>query len=349
MITLRTNLPTLDELPHVTPVLSESKLWQGLVQYNCKTGSLVQTSSGDILAAWYGAESATEGNTALWVARLTAGKWSIPTLVRKFEGRNVWNPVFVKKADGNLALFFRVYQPEGDDTHRYKRNFTYYLMHSNDEGKSWSKEVKLPEGITGATKSLPLVLSDRSWLVPSSVPLENDNHRALLLHTLDEGKNWTTYEPIVREDGTEQMTEPVLVQTKDKVVHIFLRDRQKQEEKRRVMHATFDLSTKKASVAVPTNIENPDSGVDVISLPDGRLLMAANPTTKEKSPLSLLVSSDNGVRWERVLDLEQGRGNFSQPSLLLASDGKIHVLYSYWHQENGEKNIKHLVLCTEKL
>jgi predicted neuraminidase len=344
MIHLETTNPTQTEIQNPTPIVAEHKLWPAAVQHNCKTGSLVETASGDILAAWYGAEGTTHGNTALWTARFTAGKWQQPELVRKYEGQNVWNPVFVKKADGNLALFFRTYHPEGDDTHRYKRTFTYSILHSSDDGKNWSEDTKLPEGITGASKCSPLILSDTSWLVPSSVPLDNENHRAVLLHTADEGKNWTTYEPILREDATEQMTEPCLVQTKDKTIHIFLRDRQKQEENRRVMHATFDLTTKKVSVATATNVENPDTGIDVVSLPPGRLLMAANPCTKGRSPLSLLISSDNGANWEKFVDLETGKGSFSQPALLLARDGKLHAIYSFWHNASHEKNIKHLVI-----
>jgi predicted neuraminidase len=196
---------------------------------------------------------------------------------------------------------------------------------------------------------MPLLLDDGRWLIPSSQPISKDEHHSYLLITDDGLRSWKKLGPILREDGQSKSTEPSLVQTQDKIVHIFMRNRQKEDATRRVLHAQFDPRTDELFVAKPTDVANPDSGVDALALPDGRLVMAANPQTKGRSPLSLLVSTDGGNRWKEVLLLEKGQGDFSQPALLLDSNKKLHVLYSFWSKETQEKNIKHLIIDTARL
>lgn len=335
--------PAQDSTVRTSAVIYEAKIWRGKVQHNCKTGTLVQTTSGDILASWYGGETSEKGYTELWTARYSAGKWGEPVPTFKRDGHNLWNPVFFKTEDGSLALFCRTYKPVGEDTHSYKRDFTHHVMYSKDDGRTWQDHGTLKD-ISGPTKCTPLLLRDKSWLIPSSEPGDNAQHNSWLMHTKDRGKTWTKIGPILRKDGRGETTEPSLVQTSDKVVHVFLRNRQKAEEARFVLLAQFDPEQKALSIAKPTNVPNPDSGVDAVALPDGRLLMAANPCSKGKSPLSLLLSTDNGQSWKTLFNLQEGTGDFTQPALLLANDGKLHVIYSFWSKETEEKNIKHLII-----
>jgi len=71
-----------------------------------------------------------------------------------------------------------------------------------------------------------------------------------------------------------------------------------------------------------------------------------------RAPMSLAVSDDAGASWPHRLDLDDGSGwclsnnsrdgvnrEFSYPSVLQASDGTVHVAYTYWRQA-----IKHVRL-----
>jgi len=40
-------------------------------------------------------------------------------------------------------------------------------------------------------------------------------------------------------------------------------------------------------------------------------------------------SVDSGQRWEKPLDLETNPGEYSYPSVIQASDGLIHVTYTF--------------------
>ena len=51
--------------------------------------------------------------------------------------------------------------------------------------------------------------------------------------------------------------------------------------------------------------------------------------SKRHTPLSPLLSSDEGHTCHRWLDVETGPGEFSYPALLQADDGTIHVVYTY--------------------
>eukprot|EP00951_Prasinocladus_malaysianus_P031512 scaffold302389_cov27-Prasinocladus_malaysianus.AAC.1 len=57
--------------------------------------------------------------------------------------------------------------------------------------------------------------------------------------------------------------------------------------------------------AVRTNLPCPNTGIDVVRLRDGRLLIAFNDSMRTKyaarTKLALAVSSNDGLTWERVL------------------------------------------------
>ena len=85
------------------------------------------------------------------------------------------------------------------------------------------------------------------------------------------------------------------------------------------------------SPAVPTDIPNNNSGIDITKLSDGRLILVHNPVEKNwgaRSPLSISVSEDNGKTFERLYDLEKGPGEFSYPAIV-SQQNEIYVTYTY--------------------
>jgi predicted neuraminidase len=105
-----------------------------------------------------------------------------------------------------------------------------------------------------------------------------------------------------------------------------------------VCTASSDDYGRSWSPASPTDIPNPNSGLDAVRLPDGRIVLACNPTRKGRTPLSLLVSEDNGVTWPWRKDLETEAGEYSYPSVIQAADGQVHGVYTY-----RRKQIRHFV------
>jgi predicted neuraminidase len=80
-------------------------------------------------------------------------------------------------------------------------------------------------------------------------------------------------------------------------------------------------------IAVP----NPNSGIDVVRLKDGRFIMVYNDTPRGRTPLNLAVSRD-GENFTRFHDLETDAGEYSYPSMIDGSDGSLHITYT-WRRE----------------
>ncbi len=77
------------------------------------------------------------------------------------------------------------------------------------------------------------------------------------------------------------------------------------------------------------DVPNPNSGLDATRLADGRIALVCNPVTSGRSPLSLLISEDNGETFPVRVDLETRPGEYSYPSILQTRDGSLHVVATY--------------------
>ena len=94
-----------------------------------------------------------------------------------------------------------------------------------------------------------------------------------------------------------------------------------------------------------TELPNPNSGTDAVTLRDGRHLLIYNHNDKPKgrTPLNLAVSTDGKV-WEAALVLEREPGEYSYPAIIQASDGLVHATYT-WKREK----IRHVVVDPARL
>jgi predicted neuraminidase len=104
----------------------------------------------------------------------------------------------------------------------------------------------------------------------------------------------------------------------------------------------------------PMVLPNPNSGIDGVTLADGRQLLVYNHSTrnqpgmghKGRGILNVALSRD-GKKWQAalVLDYEDRQGRqFSYPSVIQTADGLVHIVYT-WHRER----IRHVVLDPAKL
>ena len=88
------------------------------------------------------------------------------------------------------------------------------------------------------------------------------------------------------------------------------------------------------------DLPNPNSGIDAVTLADGRFLLVYNHT------LNVAVSSD-GRNWQAALVLENEGGDhpgFSYPAVIQTADGLVHVTYTW-----KRTRIRHVVIDPRKL
>ena len=92
-----------------------------------------------------------------------------------------------------------------------------------------------------------------------------------------------------------------------------------------------------------TDLPNPNSGIDAVTLADGRHLLVYNHTSRGRSPLNVAVSED-GVKWQAALILESEPGEYSYPAVIQSADGLVHITYTWKRRE-----VKHVVVDPAKL
>ncbi|HCO84819.1 MAG TPA: sialidase [Arenibacter sp.] len=306
--------------------------------------STVEVSNGTVIASWFGGTEEKNDDVGIWVSRKTGGSWSTPKEVVngvQEDGSRYpcWNPVLFKPKDQPLILFYKVGPSPTEWWGLY--------MTSNDDGKTWSKPIHLPEGILGPIKNQPIQLANGEILSPSSTEDDTDGWKIHLELSSDNGKTWSKTQPL--NDGKEfGAIQPVVLNYGNGKLQLL--SRTENELVTQNWSSDYGITWSKMTA---TSLPNPNSGIDGVSLKDGRQLLVYNPTGKnwgDRVPLSLALSND-GTNWKRVLDLEPLRENtdkegeeYSYPTMIQAPDGKVHIVYTW-----NRKTVKYIVLDPQKL
>jgi predicted neuraminidase len=209
------------------------------------------------------------------------------------------------------------------------------LTSSTDGGVTWAEPQRLPAGILGPIKNKPVQLSNGDILCGSST--ENHGWQVHFEWTKDLGKTWEKTEAI--NDGKEiGAIQPSILFHKNGRLQAIVRTRQ-----RRIFEVWSEDNGKTWSEMKATNLPNPNSGIDAVTLRDGRQLLVYNHTTKGRSPLNVAVSED-GRDWQAALVLENEPGEYSYPAVIQSKDGLVHITYTWKRVQ-----IRHVVIDPAKL
>lgn len=305
---------------------------------SCHASTIVELRNGDLLSAWFGGTAEGNPDVAIWASRRTADRWSAPFLLVREANTPTWNPVLFHSKDGRLWLYYKF--GAGPSTWRASRMF------STDEGKTWSQPECLPEGILGPIKDKPLVLDDGTIVSGSSVEtLQSWN--VLIERSTDNGITWAKFGPITVplkqvKSGDRDFTiapvansassttpygiiQPAIVSLSGNHLRFYARSTSNIGF---ICVADSSDSGVTWTHARPTNIPNPNSGIDAVKLRDGRIILVYNNTRTGRTPLNLAVSTD-GEHFKIFATLESESGEFSYPAIIQGSDGDLHLTYTW--------------------
>ena len=304
----------------------------------CHASTLVSLSHNKILAAWFGGSHEGAKDVCIWISQRENGKWTAPVLVATGIINDTlryptWNPVLFKDRSGILHLYYKV----GPSP----REWWGMEMNSNDDGLTWSRPVRLAEGILGPIKNKPIQLKDGTILSGSSI----ETTQKWMVHMERSEDNGITWNNIpVDHAALFNVIQPTIVTHKDGRLQILCRSKEGA-----VVQAWSSDNGKTWSKLTKTSLLNPNSGVDAVTLQNGQQLIVYNPDLPGKewfngrANLNVAIS-DDGIQWKDIAILENGKEEeFSYPAVIQTSDGKVHITYTF-----DRKNIKYVVLENSK-
>jgi predicted neuraminidase len=290
---------------------------------SCHAGTIIELRPGELMAAWFGGTAEGKPDVAIWCARRVDGKWQPPAELVREPNIAAYNPVFFRSAD-SLLWFYYKFGPKPD-------NWTAGRMFSRDNGRTWSPREHLPAGLYGPIRAKPLVLPNGHIVSGSSVE-SYGSWAAWIERSTDNGKTWTRHGPItvpapadLKPGQAHGIIQPVVVSMGGRRLRLFARSTRTVG---RVVVADSSDEGITWTQGRAIDLPNPNAGIDVVKLKDGRLVMIYNHTASGRSPLNLAVSRD-GERWTQFHALETEPGEYSYPAMVQGSDGSLHIAYTW--------------------
>lgn len=311
-----------------TPAVFAEFIYEEAPFPSCHASTIVESDAGSILAAWFGGTDEKDPDVGIWFARKTESGWSAPVElangVQSAELRYpTWNPVLFQPQSGPLHLYYKVGPTPMD--------WWGEVIRSDDDGETWSEPERLEEGFLGPVKDKAVEIAAGVIIAPSST--EHDGWKVHIERSADNGETWEWIGPI--EDPEDfQAIQPSLLVHQDGKLQVLCRS------KKGVIATSWSEDQGLTwSPLSKIDVPNPNSGLDAVTLQNGKHLMVYNPTSVftgkwggPRSPLSLGIS-DDGINWEKVMDLETEKdAEFSYPAIIQSSDGMVHITYT-WKRE----------------
>ena len=306
----------------------------------CHASTIAETPEG-LVAAWFGGTKERNPDVGIWVSRNEKGKWAPSVEVANGVQNDTlryptWNPVLYQVPGGDLLLFYKV----GPSPSAWWG----MLTRSSDNGRTWKKPEALPNGNIGPVKNKPVLLANRTLICPSSTEGIN-GWRVHFEYTNDFGRAWSRSE-VINDGKTINAIQPSVLVYPDGKLQILCRSRN-----RAIMESWSSDNGKSWSEMKTTSLPNNNSGIDAVTLADGRQLLVYNhvlpPDGEDKgarTPLHVAVSND-GKNWYAALILEDSPiSQYSYPSVIQTNDGLVHIVYT-WRRER----IRHVVVDPSKL
>jgi predicted neuraminidase len=314
--------------------------------------TIVALKNGELMAAWFGGTKERAPDVAIWSSRRVAGKWSTPVELEREKGVPSWNPVLFHTIDGRLWMYYKVGPSPGE--------WSAGRMYSDDEGKTWSKDERLPAGLLGPIRAKPLVLDDGTIVSGTSFEA-HETWAAWVERSTDGGKTWAKIGPIdiSRElDAAEKpaadppagapgweadkgprkfegIIQPSIVSLGGQHLRLYARSRTLASKIAVADSMDNGLTWTQARFL---DMPNNNSGIDAVQLKDGRVVMIYNNTTVGRTPLNLAVSTD-GEHFRMFATLEDTVGQYSYPAIIQAPDGDLEITYTW-----KRKTIKYIHL-----
>jgi len=294
---------------------------------SCHASTITETKEG-LIAAWFGGTEERAPDVCIYASSSINGAWNKPVMVadgiQNGKRYPCWNPVLFTKDNGEIVLYYKVGPNPQSWWGLYKTSI--------DNGETWSSATKIPDNLLGPIKNKPVKLPNGKILYPTS--FETPKEWNIYLETSDQNlKNW---HKIAIDNNKLNSIQPTVLTYKDGTLQLLCRSKNKN-----INESWSKDGGLTWSALTPTQLPNNNSGIDAVTLADGRQILVFNPIVKGRNELAVAVSKD-GISWDAAVLLENDpdpEAEFSYPAVIQSKDGKIQVTYTW-----NRKLIKYVVI-----
>lgn len=295
--------------------------------------------------AWFGGEREGDGNVCIWIQNLN-GNNNI-TCIGCHDNSPRWNPILYNN-NGKLFLFEKI----GVFCDRWQTFVTDItnLDHNLDREEEIEIKQILPAGLNGPVKTRPLNIGDNIIVCGSSVETFCDWTSYFESYKFIDSKiefitrsnpifvsEKVPYNKFGRKGASLGIIQPALW-VDENGFQAFYRSSYGLGK----IYYTSSSEYQKVGKPVPTNLPNPNSGIDVVCYKD-RLFLVSNPSDTYRFPLviqeiKLKDLSDTFAEFDIIDTLEVtekidrnipcNSNELSYP-YMIESNGELHLVYTY--------------------
>jgi len=285
--------------------------------------TIVELSDHKLMAAWFGGDHEGSPDVCIWAAVRESTGWTAPVKVAdgiQNDGKQYpcWNPVLFRPKGGRLFLYYKVGPNPREWWGLYKS--------SDDDGKTWSEAVRIPQNLLGPIKNKPIQLKNGNILYPSSI--ESTDEKTWTIHLEETDKEVHDWRLIKINCDTFGVIQPTLL-TYPHRLQLLARSKQNV-----IVQSWSDDNGQTWSPLTATTLPNPNSGIDGATTANHLQLLVYNPLPAGKdwwegrSKLRLAASAD-GIHWHDVFTFEDHqKGEYSYPAIICDSEGYVDVTYT---------------------
>ena len=285
---------------------------------SCHASTLIKMKNGGLMAAWFGGTHEGHDDVEIWGSFRSNEGWSEPVQLTPGCEEPCWNPVLYREKD-KITLWYK----QGTPIPGWRT----MVMESYDEGKNWSKPCELVPGDRtggrGPVKDKPIRLKSGRILAGASHESLEGVWLPFADLSDDDGKTWFR-SAYLQSEPKANLIQPSVWES-DSGIHMLLRSNAGQ-----IYRADSRDDGITWSKAYPIGVPNNNSGLDCALLPDGRIALVCNPISdpKYRTPVSLLISEDDGFHFQTMMDLETEEGEYSYPAIICDGE-KLHITFTH--------------------
>lgn len=277
--------------------------------------TIIEAPNGDLLCAWGAGTTELAPDQLIVLSRMKPGEsaWSEPIIIADRPEQPDANPVLFADDAGMIHLYYvEMFGPSFCLGRVMERT-------SSDNGLTWSAPRDALGAICTMIRNHILVTRGGQWILPA---YQQAIYQSQFWVSDDRGQSWSATPPLFTP--TANNLQPAVVELADGSLYALMRssgNNESWEGRSTDGGRTWQLRQR-------PELSNPNSGLDLIRLMTGHLLLVYNPSKTERTPLSVAVSADDGHTWSAPIHIAEGPPQLSYPSACQTRDGQIHITYS---------------------